>query len=62
VVAYLAAGPLSADKPGEAPVDGVEFFIVGKISKSIGGLVGVAVFVFELEEVVASCLGDGLCL
>ena len=32
------------------------------LGESIGGLLGVAVFVFELEEVVASCLGDGVCL
>ncbi len=32
------------------------------MGESIGGLVGVAIFVFELEEVVASCLGDGVCL
>jgi hypothetical protein len=30
--------------------------------ESGGGMEGVAIFVFELDEVVASCLGDGLWL
>ena len=32
------------------------------LGQSVGSFVGVTVFVFELEEVVASCLRDGVCL
>ena len=32
------------------------------MGQSVGSFVGVTVFVFELEEVVASCLRDGVCL
>ena len=45
---------------------GVWFFCVGKrgalLSQLVGGFIGMAVFVFELEEVIAAVLTNCMCL